>query len=136
MSDYLIIMKEIEGVFCFFFPWEGSGYKESRFGNFELEKLVDNQNGYVYHMQFDVWVWTFRKEVKIQESSAHTWQWKEALVVNRICFCGQWQLPEPCGQDIEGTQWKASSGLVEGSLDWLSMSLTTGRPRNKLISVT
>ena len=63
LSDYLIIKKDTEG--GFFSPWEGSGYKESSFGNFELEKLVDNQNCYVYHMQFDMWVWTFCKEVKI-----------------------------------------------------------------------
>lgn len=30
----------------------------------------------VYHMQFDVWVWTFSKETKDQESSARTWQLK------------------------------------------------------------
>ena len=38
LSDHLIIKKDIEGGF-FFSPGEGSGYKESSFGNFELEKL-------------------------------------------------------------------------------------------------
>lgn len=62
-------MEEIEGLLS----WEGSGY-ESSLGNTEFEKLVDNQNVYVYHMQFDVWVWTFSKDAKNQESSTHTWQ--------------------------------------------------------------
>lgn len=73
MSDYIDYNQRNRRSY---FSWEGSGYKETSFGNFEFEKPVDNQNGYVYHMQFDMWVWTLSKEVKIPESSAHTWQLK------------------------------------------------------------
>lgn len=61
-------MKIISEVVTGSFSWEGSGIKESSFGNFECERLVDNKNGYVDHIQFDVWVWTVSEEVKIHES--------------------------------------------------------------------
>ena len=45
LSDYLIIKKDTEG--GFFSPWEGSGYKESSFGNFELETSLTPFLGYM-----------------------------------------------------------------------------------------
>lgn len=53
------------------FPWEGSGPEESSFGNFEFEKLVDNQNEYVHHMPLDVRVWTFRRDARNQGVSTN-----------------------------------------------------------------
>lgn len=64
-------MEEIEGDFSL----EGSGYKESVLEILSLRNLWTTKMG-VYHMQFDVWVWTFSKEAKNQESSAGTWQLK------------------------------------------------------------
>lgn len=68
------------------FSWEGSGYKESSFGKFEFAKLVDNQNEYVYHMQFDVWVWTFSRDAKNQVIS--TYVAAEAPRVTGMCSVG------------------------------------------------
>lgn len=58
----------------------------------------------VYHMQFDVWVWTFSKETKDQESLARTWQLK------LLDFsCGRQQLVQPRRESIDVTPCKASS---------------------------
>lgn len=60
----------------------------------------------------------------------------EALEVNGVAFCGQWQRPEPCGQGIIRTWWRSSSGLVEVSLDGLGVNLRADRPSNKPTSIT
>lgn len=60
----------------------------------------------------------------------------EALEVNRVAFYGQWQRPEPCGQGINGTWWRASSGLVGVSLNGLGVNSRADRPSNKPTSIT
>ena len=60
----------------------------------------------------------------------------EALEVNGVAFCGQWQRPEPCGQGIIRTWWRSSSGLVEVSLDGLGVNLRADRPSNKPTYIT
>lgn len=50
--------------------------------------------------------------------------------------CFLWAAAEPCGQGIIRTWRRASSGLVEVSLDGLGVNLRADRPSNKPTSVT
>lgn len=95
-----------------FFSWEGSGYKGSSFGKFEFEKLVDNQNEYVYHMQFDMWVWTFSRDAKNQVIGTYV-----AAEAPGSLGCVLWAVAaaESCAERTEVTGWKALSGAGDAA---------------------
>lgn len=99
-----------------------------QFWKFWGREIVDNQNGYVYHMQFHGWLWTSCKKTQIQVFETY-------VAICGMFFCGRWQLLDPCGKEMQRTWKKDPAGLVEGELGHLDRSLKAGRPSHELASV-